>query len=196
MSKLYFALLKLMATGIFALPSLTFGFVEQVMSYQEKYQTALGLYSSSGSFKETLEEKEMALSGAGFFGEIGLRRSPWVLRVDTFSVNRQTGNDGLGVKNAYREFRAWGLGYAALGEVFSLFGGMGLGILHPETKMTVLGNSKKIAGQANTLAGFVLGMRWCLPMGVFFDLTTTTVYAPIYPGGDLSSYSMALGYQF
>lgn len=174
----------------------SFAFVEQVMSYQEKYQTSLGLYSASGKFQESAEENEVDMKGMGIFGEISLRRVPWTLRVDTYSTQRETGNEGLSVKGSFREFRVWGLGFAEMGDVFSLYGGLGAGILFPETKMAVLGQSKLISGQSSALGAYLLGMRWRLPIGVFFDLWSQTSYAPVYPAGNLTSFVMALGYQF
>ncbi len=174
----------------------SFAFVEQVLSYQEKYKTSLGLFSASGKFQETAEESEMEMTGVGLFGEISLRRAPWTLRVDTYSTQRKTGNEGLSVKNIYREFRVWGLGFVEMGDVFSLFGGLGAGVLYPETKMSVLGQSKLLPGQSNALGAYLLGMRWRIPVGVFFDLWSQTSYAPVYPNGNLTSFAMALGFQF
>lgn len=171
-------------------------FVEQVMSYGDKYQTAVGLFSAGGSFQETAEEPEMDMGGAGIFGEVHLRRSPWALRIDLFSTERKTGNEGLGVSNQYREVRAWGLGFAELSETFSFYGGLGAGILFPKTMMTVLGDSASITGKSNALGGYVLGLRWRSPVGLFLDLWSQSVYVPVYPNGTLTTAALALGYQF
>jgi hypothetical protein len=193
--------------GIFKTPLILFclmigwsapswSFIEQEMSFQEKYQTVLGLFSASGRFQETYEESEMDTSGMGFFGEIQVRRTPWSLRLDTWSFNRDTGGEGLSVNNTYREFRAWGLGSWDLNETVFLYGGLGTGLLFPETSIEVLGDARSLKGKSNTLGGYMLGLRLVTAMGLVFDLWSQTVYAPIYPNSNVSTFALALGYQF
>lgn len=193
----YNKVIKIFFIGIIGLYShWTFAFVEQVMTYQEKYKTSVGLFSTGGKFNESFDEDEMTLKGGGFFGEINLRRSPWSIRVDTYSTQRETGNQGLGVKNTYRELRAWGLGFYDVSEGYSLYAGLGSGLLFPETTMTVLGSSKSILGSTNVLGGVMVGMRWMMPIGIFADVWGQTIYAAIYPSGSISVFALALGYQF
>lgn len=173
-----------------------FGFVEQNMSFSEKYQTAVGLFSAAGTFEETSEEPKMSSNGVGFFGDIYLRRSPWALRLDTYSTERATGNEGLGVTSRYSEIRVWGLGFIELSDGYSVYGGLGTGLLFPESTMTVLGSSKTLMGKSNALGGYLIGMRLRGVLNTFVDIWSQTVYVPVYPNGTLGSVAFALGYQF
>lgn len=174
-----------------------YAFVEQVMSYGEKYRTSMGLFSSTGLFEETSEEPEMDASGVGVFGEVHLQRTPWAVRVDAYSTERKTGDAGLGVNSKFSELRSWGVGFADVYEgVGFLYGGLGVGVVWPEARMTVLGESKNIQGKGSALGGYMLGMRWLSKLGLFMDACSHTVYAPVYPNGHLSSVSLGMGYLF
>ena len=177
-----------------AIPGLAF--IEQVMSYSEQYSTSLGLFAASGSFLETEEEAEASMKGVGVFLDTQWRRSPWTLRVDTMSTSRSSGDQGLGVRNEYRELRAWGLGSIELTETFSIYGGLGAGVIFPETKMTVLGQGKTLVSRPGALGGYLLGMRFRAFDAVFFDLYTQSVYVPVYPNGQLTSLAGAVVFQF
>lgn len=178
------------------MPSAGFAFVEQVMSYKEKYMTALGLSLAQGEFEETHEESSLGMSGFSLFGEVHLRRSPWALRFDMFSTDRSTGSSGLSVENQFREVRGWGLGFFEVGDVFSLYGGLGTGMAFSTTTMRVQGSSQDIDSQAQVLGGYLLGMRWLLPTGIFIDLYKQTTFVSIYPNGHLSAMALSLGYKF
>ncbi len=181
---------------LFILPVSSFGFVEQVLSFQDKFQTSVGIFRANSRFAETTDEKESDEQGLGFFGELNLRRTPWALRLDTFSIQRETGNKNFGVTNNYREFRIWGLGFYEFGDVFSLYGGLGAGLIYPTTKLSVSGSSETLSGRSNTTGSCLLGMRVRTPVSVFFDILYQTTFAPVYPTGSLNSLTMALGYQF
>lgn len=190
------SVLMILALGVSGVGSYAHGFVEQMLTFDEKYETALGLFTASGRLSETADEEEQTAKGLGVFGEISWRRTPWALRFDTYSTERKTGNEGLSVANTYREFRTWGLGFTELGDVFSMYGGLGAGVLFPETKMSVLGSSRRLNGQTVALGSYILGLRWKFPANVFFDLWSQTIYAPVYPNGNLTSFAMALGFAF
>ena len=181
---------------VFILPQISNGFVEQVLSFHDKFQTSIGIFRSNSRFSETTDEKESDEQGLGFFGELNLRRSPWALRLDTFSTQRETGNKSFGVTNTYREYRIWGLGYYEFGDVFSMFGGIGAGLIFPTTKLSVSGSSETISGRSNTTGSYLLGLRVQTPVSLFFDIMYQTTYAPVYPNGSLNSLTMAIGYHF
>ncbi|MEY4616145.1 MAG: hypothetical protein RJB66_1105 [Pseudomonadota bacterium] len=183
--------------GVIILSSLnSFAFVEQNMSFSEKYQTSIGIFSAAGTFEETSEEPSMSSNGVGLFGDIYLRRSPWALRFDTYSTERATGNEGLNVTNRYTEFKVWGLGFVDLTENYVVYGGVGTGWLLPESTMGVLGSSKTMVGKNNALGGYLIGMRLKGVLNLFVDIWSQTVYVPVYPNGMLGSVAVALGYQF
>jgi hypothetical protein len=186
----------LLILGICQVSVLSHAFIEQVMSFEEKYETSVGIFSGGGTFSETHDEAELEFGGTGLFGELRLRRAPWLARLDTYSFKRETQNGALSVKNDFREFKVWGIGSTEINDAFSFYGGLGAGLLMPATTISSLGNSKKILSKTNTVGGLILGLRWSLPVNVFFDLWGHTVYAPVYPTGNVTSVVMAMGYRF